>query len=281
MSSAAAYIGPLGQLKDNILLLTIASAHICEETTLVKIGKSMDDIVPSLREGISALKKEYPGKFRQEFDTDDLIDNIQAIAKTMQKPGTELVQKCVIGELARMLESDFNSIRAAIKFIRAQVEGKGHSYSKKDQISDIGHNLGNLWGAMGGFFLRAIKIISCVIIIGILGFFYLFLTMDKEESLREEINASKALIREQQELLSRLEIDRQQLLGDIEDIEKGNLKRQEKISILDLEMKVHQIEEKQQKAYTKIKSHEELIAGNEEIIREIKTKSFFKRLLRQ
>lgn len=281
MSDSQYYMASLSELRENALLLVMANAYLCEEQFLVKIGNSIDSSTQGLKSEISALKKEFPGKFVDEVDTDAILKKIQDTAQTMLKPGEEIIDRCVVGELGRKLESDVTSITEAINLIKNKVLGSGLTYTKKDSVFNLVGRLNNIWGSIGSVVTIGLKILICLFLIAIVGFLYLFFTMDSESDVLKEIAKSEAAISEQKEILSQLDQKKEEISRDIKSREKRYLARQEKIEILDLDMEIHKLEEGRTKAEAEISNHEKLIEDSKKRIEEMMNKSLIKRLLRQ
>ena len=71
------------------------------------------------------------------------------------------------------------------------------------------------------------------------------------------------------------------LFEEVRALEKDYLSRQEKLAILELEMKIRELEDRRQQAEVQINAHEAEIERQEEKIGEMKRKSLFRRLLRR
>ena len=69
MNNSLYSIDSLCALKDNALLLMMANEYLCEEKILIKIGQSIELNLQRLKDDISLIKKEFPGKFVSEVDT--------------------------------------------------------------------------------------------------------------------------------------------------------------------------------------------------------------------
>ena len=127
----------------------------------------------------------------------------------------------------------------------------------------------------------SLKILSFLILTAILAFFYLFFTMENEEIFQKEIANNRAHISAQQEIISKLDHEKRQILRKIKSFENKNLTREEKIMILDLDMKVYKIDDDLQKVEGEIDEYEKKIMDNRKTIEELINSPFIKRLLRQ
>ena len=286
MDSGSQYnLAALKEIRDSVLILSLGNAYLCEEPFLKKIGNTIDVNLEKLKSDISSLKKRFPGKFADEVDTDEIIKKIQDTAKSLQEPDKEIDEKCTMGELGQELETSVNTLADAIKKIKVQVEGDALTYTKKDSALQAVGGLKEIGISVGGAFTYLFKILICLIILSVLVFSYLFITVEKEGGFLKEIAESEALIQSKKEILSKLDEEKNQISQEIEQIKmkekKKELNRQDKIDIMDLEMKSDKVDEEIHKVGGEVDLHEKKIMGNREKIEEIKKKSFVERLLRQ
>jgi len=114
----------LSRIRDNVLLLCLANAYLCDSPFLRRIGRDIDSNLPKLREDIVALKKQFPGRFAVEVETDGLLDELHGKALLLQNPDNETTERCISGDLGRQMESGINALSVAVHTIRDQVEGK-------------------------------------------------------------------------------------------------------------------------------------------------------------
>lgn len=273
--------GALKEIRDRVLMLSLGNAYLCEEPFLKKIGQAINLNLVKLKEDIISLKKRFPGKFTDEVETDEILNGINSIAQHLQNPDKEINEKCTVGALGRELEESVNTLTEAINAIRIQVEGESPVYTKADSILGLFgwlRPVGNLMATLSGFI---VKLFVFLIIASILIFSYLFLTMEKEGSILKGIAKSEAYIQSQQEILSQLDYEKEQISRQIESIEKRGLNRQDKIEIMDLEMGINKIDDKRHKIEAEISMYDKELKDNQRKIEEIKKKSFIKKLLRQ
>ena len=278
MNDSQYEVKALNDLRGNALLLLMANEYICEEKFLIKIGGEIDKSVQKLKEDISLLKKEFPGKFASEVETDDIMEKISNTAQSMLRPGIEIQESCVLGKLGGELESDVKSIANAVNLIKAQVKGSDLTYSRKDSISNT---FDSLKESIGGKIILGLKILCGIILIAIVAFIYLFVTMEREGALLKEIAESQTRIKTQQELLSQLDTKKEKISKELKSLDKTNLFREDKIAIMDLEVEIHNINEDRHKIEAEIAAHEKKISDNQKRVEEIKKVPFIKRLLRK
>ncbi|MEJ2726736.1 MAG: hypothetical protein P8175_19295, partial [Deltaproteobacteria bacterium] len=128
-----------------------------------------------------------------------------------------------------------------------------------------------------------VKLALFVIILALGPLAYFFISMEKEGSIQKAIDQSQAYIQTQRQALSSLEQEREQLAKEIDALrsQEDELNRQEKIDIMELNVKLHSMDQKRQAIEVDITSHENEIAENLERIKEVKKKPFLKRLLKR
>ena len=268
----------LSAIRDNALMLSLASAYFCEEPFLKKIGRAIDSHVETLKGDIYSLKKSFPGKFMDEIDTDEIIKEIHRTAQSLQNPDEDINEKCTVGSLGRELEDQIKSLSTAVKAIRSQVEGVGLTYTSKDSAVGI---FVNIKDSLGASFLFGLKIFLCLLVVSLLAFFYLFLTMENKEDLIKETSKSEALLKSQQEIVSKLDLENKEFSERIKSLEKGDPSRAERIEIMDLELKIQKNLDARLQEQAKLEIYNKKIMENRKKIEEIEKSSFFKRLLRR
>ncbi|MBW2610330.1 MAG: hypothetical protein JRC68_08305 [Deltaproteobacteria bacterium] len=271
----------LSGLRDSALILAVANEYLCADQYLVKIGSNIDKDIRKLKEDISSLKKQFPGKLVNEVDTDEILKKIRSTAQTMMEPGNEVRESCVKGELGSELESDIKTIANAVNLIRNQVEGRIVTYTRKDSVSHLVGGLTDVGRSMKDAAVLGLKILFCLILISILGFAYLYFTMEKEGVLLKEVAGSEINIQLQQEIISQLDDKKERISLEIKSMENKVLSRDEKIMLLDKDMDIHKINEDRRKAEIEISTHEQKIMSNRKKVEDIQSKSFLKRLFRQ
>lgn len=281
MADSQTYLQSLGELRNDALLLVVANAHICEDHFIVKIGKSMYKNAQILKDDISRLRKDYPGKLSREIETDSIINKINETAQSMLQPSEDLIQQCASGQLGHQIETEVKSIAGAVKEIRDQIEGKGLTHDKKTSGPVLSNHLENVWDSLENKVMAGLKVLLGVLVIAALAFGYLFLTMERGSKIQKNLDVSEAHISGQRRIISELESEKEKLMARIEGIEKKDLIREEKIEILDLKVDLHGIDEKIHSANMEIEQYNEKISKDRTRLDEIKRKSFMERLLRR
>jgi len=268
----------LHEIRDRALLLSLGKAFLCEEVFLVKIGHAIDESLEHLREDILSLKMRFVGKFVEDVDTDSILDELHSQAQVLQNPDRRVTDKCTAGTLGAELEETVQVMNQAIKIIKSKVEGEVEEYTRKEAVVKGAKTAGSLVSSLVSL---VVKIVILLFILALGPAIYLGVTMDREGSLQKRITESTAYIQSQRAQIESLRKERDELAGRIESAQGDNLSRQEKLDIMDLNVKVHGLDQRVHKAEAEIAEHERIINLSQKKIKEIKSKPFLQRYLRQ
>jgi DNA repair exonuclease SbcCD ATPase subunit len=266
------------ELRNNALLLTIGNEHLNDEVFLVKIGNSISRSVDLLKRDISALKKEYPGKFMSEVDTDNILLKIDDIAQRLLKPSRETTEKYVSGQLGREIESHVEAVAKAVDDVRMKVQG---SPSEQGGAGSSGNALLKVKGVFlsAGYLLNwGIKILACVVVLLLALFTYFYFTMEKDTKYLKEIASTQSSLKEKKNLLLKTQKDKQ----DLEDKRKPTnreLTREEKLVALDLEVKIKKLDSTIEQTQAEIETYEQKLKENQADLDALRRKPFIKRLM--
>lgn len=266
----------LNGIRDHTYLLTLGGAYLCEEPFLIKIGQAVESRLETVGESIAGLKKQFPGKFVSEVNTDELLERLRDMARSMQVPDKALIDRCTVGELGRELEKAVRDLSRAIKTVRMQVDGPDTDYSGRDSAAGIFHRAEPIASRIS--FPPRMLALPCIILVIL--FSSLFFTMERESSILKDIAREEALIQSKRQNVSQLEKDRKRLYDKSEALNRNGLSRVEKIEIMELEIEVRDLDVKIQETELDIGAGETRIRDYREKIEEIRKKPFFKRLLR-
>ena len=268
-------------IRDAALMLSIGNAYLCDAVFLKKIGLTIDTRLRELKSDISSLKKQYPGKFVKEVEADQVLEGIQNTAQRLQEPDQDITKKCSVGELGRELETSVDALVDTVDALRMQVEGELEGYTKKEAIlTQVGRvkSRGHLILVL---FSLAFKVIGVLILVGVMVFSYLYFTMESEEALLKELDQSKSHVEAQMKLIARLEGERTEITGRLDSIPGGELNREEKVEVIDLNMQVHKLDERVHSAEVQIDIHKRKIKDMEKRVTEMREKTFLQKLLRK
>jgi len=270
----------LNEIRDNALMLNLGNAFLCEARFLKKIGLNIESNIEKLRTDIIALKKKYPGEFVHEVDTDAILEELHLIARRLQNPDRKIDDQCTTGELGRELVGHTRSLTEAVLTIRRQVEGEVLIYTRKDSLLDLASSVKAGASSVGTAVGYLFKILIGVVLVSIALFPYLFVTMEKEDTLLKQIALNEATLQEQKELLLKLEKRRAEIKQKIESMRRKAQSRQDKIDLLDLNVLIHNVNKKRNDAELEIARHERKIEQDRKKLEELRSKPFIIRLLR-
>jgi hypothetical protein len=270
-------VDALGRIRDNALLLILGNTYLCEEPFLIKIGSSIDVHLEKLKEDISYLKSKFPGKFTHEVDTDQIIEEIHSTAQSLKEPDEELNERCTVGELGRDLETSIATLSDAIKVIRGQIDGSGTTYTTKDSVIKLAGGFQALWSFIKTTITVSLKILIGLILVAILPIAYLLFTMETEGRFLKELVKSQTQIQVHEDIVSQIDLKKEELSQKIKSLEKGTPSRQDKVEIMDLEIEIHRIDNEREKSEYEIDTHKKKAADYQRRIKEIKETPFTQR----
>jgi hypothetical protein len=268
----------LHDIRDKAILLSLGKDFLCNEAFLMKTGHSIGESIEHLKEDIQSLKMRFVGKFVEDVNTDEILDQLHSHAQLLQRPDKRVSDECTVGKLGADLEQILKTLTEAIGIIKGKVEGEVEDYTKKDAVVKGAKAAGSLVSYVVSL---VIKFIMLLVVLAIGPAVYLGVTMDREGSLQEQLVESKARIQSQKTQIDLLRKERDELSGRIESSKGDNLSRQQRLEIIDLNVKVQGLEQKAQKAEAEIAEHERIIKVTQKKIEEIKSKPFLQRFLRQ
>jgi hypothetical protein len=270
----------LRNIRDNFLLISIGHEYLAENVYLTKFGKEIKKSLAHLRDDIKFLKKEFPGKFTSEVNTDVILKSFDRTAENMLSGGDSVISECKSGKLGESLGTDIKKITEAIEKIWNQVKGTDVKYTKGEQISGFLGRLNLLSGAVkliSGVF----KIIFLALIILLAGFSYLFFTMEREAPLLKKNREIMSVIQDKKVLLKEKEDTKKEAQARLKSLSSRSLLREDKIAILDLETKIQVCNNEINIIEGQIESENQQMDENNKRIEKIKAKSFIDRLLRR
>ena len=272
-------------IRENALLLSLGHEYLCHETLIKKFGLDIGSNLERLRDDIDTLKKRFPGKFvfQQKVDPDGLIEELHRIAERLKNPDEEISKKCSTGELGKKLEAGVEVLARVIEEITDQVEGRGVTYTAKEALAKQLGRFAKVLKAIGRTTKLVIKIVLILAFIALLPIIFLYVTMEKEGKLHEDIARMKQLIPEQRKIIAQCDDEIAQLSQEIDALREAteNPSRQQILEIMELNVKIHQLGEVRQKAEITINTHENDIAEKTASLESLKKKTFIEKLLRR
>jgi len=283
--SAKSYISfaSLDDIRDQVYLLSIGNAYLCDAPVLKKIGLAIDSRLDELRGEILSLKKKFPGKFESEVDTEGILQELRDAARQLQKADDSGDGQDNVGALGEKLEKMVQSMTEAIRAVQTQVEGTGLKYTAKDAVLGLLKDRQPIPRRLSAAINPAnvMKLLGLIFLLMIILFFSLFLTMEREGDLITATGLDEGAIRSRQKTVSELISQRDEMYKRIEAIKTDNMSRREKIDIMALSIEAHEMDERIQNLLVEIKRYEERVRENRKKISQMEQKSFLRRLIRQ
>jgi hypothetical protein len=276
--SSKSHFGALHEIRDRAYLLSLGNVYLCEAVFLVKIGKEIEALLETFGEEIIFIKKRFPGQMASDVDMGTVVEDIRSLAQDLKNPDAGLDDKCTAGELGRELEKSVEALTSAVKMLIAKVEGELPEYSKKDAVLDALGAAKTPARAVSSTIALILKGIILLLLLALGPLAYLVLTMDTEVDLRKEIGKSQTQISSVKERMASLEQERKGIINEIEALKADNPVREDRIAAIDLNMRVHNLEDKLAQAEVELANLEEITERKLARIEEIRNKSFLQRL---
>lgn len=264
----------LRKMRQGALLLSMANAYLSERPFLKKISREMLLALRRVPGEVESIRGQFPGRFEKEVDVDPLLKDLSKMLEPMQNPGEDLLASSRSGDLGRELELAVGRLAAAVLELKERVEGTSAlkappSRTSKRPTFDLPRAI-----------MRALVLLILLLVLAAVLFGALFLTMEKESGVREEIAAIEARVQSSRLLLAAVRKEKEETSRALGSIKAGELSRPEKIEFLEWSQKLLQIAERQRETEAELTMQEEKIRGQRAKLDEMRKKPFWMRLLR-
>lgn len=280
-----AYLGQefpaLHHVRDETLILRLGNAFLCEEVFLKKIGASIDSQLEKLRQEVVSLKMRFPGKFTTEIDTESVIEDLRSHAQRLQNPNKAIIDRCTVGALGREMEEALGALTTAMRTIKRKVEGETPSYTARDSVLGVLGKAKTPASAVTRLVSLAIRTVLILVLLSLGPFAYLVITMDREGPLQKGIAEAEKQIQSQKEIVLSMEQEREALHKKIEDMKVDDAPRELKEQVMELDVKLHSLDQNRNRAEAEITNYEAEIKGLKGRLEQVKNKPFLDRLLRR
>jgi hypothetical protein len=281
LASLGKEFSALHEIRDRILMLSLGSAFLCEEAFLKTAGSAIQSNLENLTQEILALKTKFPGKFTTEIDTASIIEELQAHAQRLQNSIKGLTDKCATGALGKELEETLDALTAAVRKIKRKVEGETPPYTAKDSVLGVLAKAKTPASLAKRLISLGVKTVFILFVLSLGPFTYLALTADREGALLKEIEESESYIQTQKQIITSSGIEREALLEKIQSMKADDIPRETKVQIMEMNVKIHDLDLKRLIAEAEIRDQENRIMDRKQRIQEIQDKPFVDRLLRR
>lgn len=271
----------LHEVRNKTLMLSVGNAFLCEEVFLKKTGDAMESQIDNLKQEIHELKQKFPGKFLSDTDTDSILESLRDHARKLQMPNKGLIDKCTVGVLGRELEETVDALTSAVRGIKRRVEGETPAYTAKDSVLGVIDKAKTPVSLATKAVSVAIKAALILILISMGPLAYLVVSMDREATLVKEIAESEAIIQSRKEVVLSAERERDALWKRIEATRADDAPRETKLEIMEMNLKVHSLDQSRDRAETEISAQEESLRLKRQKLQEVREKPFLDRLFRR
>jgi hypothetical protein len=280
-----AYLGKgfpvLHEIRDKTLMLSLGNAFLCEEVFLKRIGASIDSQVEKLQEEILSLKMKFPGKFATEIDTDSFIKDLRSHTERLQNPNKGIIDKCTVGDLGLRMEETLNALTTAIRTIKRKVEGEPPSYTAKDSVMGVLEKAKTPASMVSRLVSLGIKTVLILVLLSLGPLIYLALSLDRTAVLEKDIAESESYIQARREIILSSEREREAVHKKIEDMKAEDAPREVRVELMELNVKLHSLDEKRNRAEAEIADYNEKIKDMKRRLEQVRNKPFVDRLLRR
>jgi hypothetical protein len=272
----------LKQIQNIGIMLGGASEYVCEDGVLKRFSRYLETYTKTLETDVRTLKKRFPGRFPNTPRVDSSLSRIRDISKSMRggkKPDAEA--ECRAGGLGHELTAEIVELRGGVQDIWDTVSGKVKGYTVADRIAGQGGKVTAALYYLSPFAPIPRKIILAVIILVLIGFGGLYFTMESETALVQGIKDDMAYLETNKEELAGKMQEYEKTAAEIKMLEKKNLSRKEKIRLLNLSVEEGKLSEFIEKTKVLIEKRERELAIKKGRLEELRSKSFFQKLLRR
>ncbi len=213
-----------------------------------------------------------------ELEEEKPTPSVSAEKKTTTPSVSSKVKKPAPTVTGQIKKSSLKKSASKAKAQAAQAPAKQDSSVDYSSGSNFLDTLEDMKDALFGsiFFSFIYKTIFMVVAIGLIGFSYLYFTMESDKDLLKQINKTKALIHSKQEALFQLDEEIQRLYTEKEDRFKNH---EPEIVMMELDLKISDLEEKQEKIDVESKSHKKDLENCQVKLEAMKRKTLYERLL--
>jgi len=234
----------LSELKDWTILLDMAGEYLCAEPFLKKMGSAVSSTCDVLKNWAQELKKRFVGKPMHEIDTAQAFQDLVHFSERLQGTEEKLEDRCKQGKIARELEEKVQFLKELLGSLKERVEGETAPYTAKDTLKRVLEKLKIVVHGLVTTYKVATRIVAILFLVCIISFFALFLTMDKVEDVQREIHRIQDTIQAKETRLAGVDARLEKIRSRALEMESRYVSRDDKISILELNLRSHKLVDK-------------------------------------
>lgn len=272
----------ISQIKDYAILLEMAGEYLCEESILGKLADGIEECLESLKDYVLRVRRRFVGKPIHEIDISGPYDEIQGLARSIRRPDEQTKELIRRGRIGNKLLGAIKEMAESVQELIERVQGNTEKYKKKDLLIQAYDKLKFFLHTVFATYKVLTRITLCIAVACLIGFVTLLATMETQSELSAHMAQVEASIQRKQGVLSKLEQDILEVNQKTEALENKveELSREEKIKLIELKLRRHNLKEKREKIQLEIKSKREILNQDMRKLEELRKRSFLKRLLR-
>jgi hypothetical protein len=272
--------GSLSELKDWIILLDMAGEYLCDGPIFQKMAVALQKCLEVLKKRSEELKQQFVGRPLHDIDIDEPLNDLSALSKRLSEADDRMSSRCREGKIAREFEDRLDFLKQRLNALKDRVNGQVAPYSTGDSLVKVLSRLKNLFHVLVSTYKKATRIFLAVLLIGLVVFVSLFVTMDSERAVLKEIQSGQALIRSTEARLASIQEALDKLQSKTTRMELYVLTREDKISILELDLRSHKLNDQEEKTQAELDLQEKTLQRNMKRLEAMRRKSFLSRLFR-
>ncbi len=270
----------LAELKDWIILFDMAGEYLCDVPVFQRMAVAIQKNLGVLKKRSEELKEQFVGRPLHDIDIDEPLDNLSAFSQRLAEANDRMNSRCRDGKVARELEDRLDFLKERLNGLKDRVDGQVAPYGAGDSLANIIARSKTLLHVLVSTYKKATKISLAVFLVGLVVFVSLFVTMESEKNLLKEIQAGQSLIRSTEARLAAIQEKLDKLQSRTNKMELYVLTREDKISILELNLRSHKLEDQREKVQADLDLQEKTFERNVKRLETMRRKSFLSKLFR-
>ncbi len=272
----------LCQIKDYAVLMEMAGSYLCEEIILNKLAEGIEQNLESLKDYVYRVRRQFVGKPLHEVDIKGPYNNIQEVAKFLRRPDESTKERFKEGGVGRTLMEATQEMAEAIEELIERVQGKTEKYRKRDLFIQAYDRLKFFVHTIATTYKLLTRILIGVAVACLVAFVVLFTTMETQKDVLVQVGQVKATIEKKQKALAKVSALILQVRQERQILEQkqDEFSREDKIKLIELKLREHNLKQKKEKIQFELDAEQKVLDQNMRRLQEIKSKSFFRRLLR-
>jgi hypothetical protein len=269
-----------GAFKDWLILLDMAGEYLCGATFLEKMSTAIKEAADVLKNRAQELKGRFVGKPMHEIDMTSSFQELELFCDRLRETEGKLEDRCRQGKIARELEERVRALKEGLGILQDRVEGETDPYTAKDSLKGF---LEKLKVPLRGFvrtYKVATRLIGMLFLAGLISFFALYFTMEKAGDVERDIRRIEHTILVKEAKLADIRNRIAEIQSKAMKTRSSFVSRDEKISLLEQNLKVHKLNDEKEKLQSEVDQQKEVLNQGREKLQRLRSKSFLASLLR-